>query len=259
MSASTITNLPIIDYSKITGGTISNTPEAVLASQSEKEKLYKAFAEVGFIYLANHAVPALAEKNLFAHAQRFFALPTSEKAKVETGESKGFRGWFNPSRTSGNSATSDQKETFDVGNDLDLNRPNQWPEGLPELRDDMNLFFDRCCEVQLVLLSALAEYVGVAADFFESKMAARDHFFRIICYPARHRGDTSTRFRATPHTDYGTLTLLFNDDNGGLQVKNSEGEWVDAQPVPGCCIVNGKKAKLQFQGSMRGHPPRRKM
>jgi isopenicillin N synthase-like dioxygenase len=39
-------------------------------------------------------------------------------------------------------------------------------------------------------------------------------------------------------TDYGTLTLLFNDEQGGLQVKNTEGVWVDAEPIPGCCIVN---------------------
>jgi isopenicillin N synthase-like dioxygenase len=193
------TALPIIDYAKIIGPSISDTPESHAASNAEKEKLFKAFAEVGFIYLANHAVPATTEKNLFAHAQRFFALPTEEKAKVETGESKGFRGWFNPSRTSGNAATADQKETFDVGNDLDSNRPNQWPSDWPELRDVMNLFFDRCCEVQLTLLGALAEHVGVASDFFEPRMAARDHFFRIIHYSERTRDASNERYRATPH------------------------------------------------------------
>lgn len=232
-------NLPVIDYAKIIGPSISDTPEAVADSEAEKAKLYKAFAEVGFIYLANHAVPAFAEQNLFADARRFFALPTEEKALVETGESKGFRGWFSPSRTSGNAATADNKETFDVGDDTDPARPNQWPAGWPELREDMNLFFDRCCEVQLALLGALAERVGVEPGYFAPRMAARDHFFRIICYPETERDDSQTRFRATPHTDYGTLTLLFNDNEGGLQVRNSEGQWVDAQPIPGCCIVNG--------------------
>lgn len=232
--------LPIIDYAKIIGPSISDTPEALAASVAEKTKLYNAFATVGFIYLTNHAVPAFAEQNLFAHARKFFALPESEKAKVETGESKGFRGWFNPARTSGNKATSDEKETFDVGNDADEKRPNQWPENWPELREDMNLVFERCCEVQLVLLGALAEHVGVTSDYFEPRMSSKDHFFRIIHYPGRARNPANTRYRATPHTDYGTLTLLFNDSQGGLQVKNSEGQWVDAEPIPGCCIVNGK-------------------
>jgi isopenicillin N synthase-like dioxygenase len=240
MANQKIASLPIIDYAKLIGPATSDTSDALKVSVAEKAKLYGAFAEVGFIFLANHAVPELAEQNLFAHARKFFSLPESEKAKVETSESKGFRGWFSPARTSGNTTTSDQKETFDVGNDADEKRPNQWPEDWPELRETMNLFFDKCCEVQLVLLRALAEHIGIAGDYFEPRMASKDHFFRIIYYPERTRDSSNTRYRATPHTDYGTLTLLFNDKEGGLQVKSPEGAWVDVEPIPGCCIVNGK-------------------
>lgn len=233
-------DLPIIDYSKIVGHLNPGSAESLTQSQAEKARLFRAFADVGFVCLSNHPIPARAEKELFAHARRFFALPEGDKAKLETGESKGFHGWFSPARTSGGSAISDQKEAFDVGNDEDCTRPNQWPEDWPELREDMNQFFDACHEIHLVLLKALAEQVGAPEGFFEPRVRDRDHFFRIIYYPETVRESFKTRFRATPHTDYGTLTLLFNDDKGGLQVKNADGVWIDVLPIPGCIIVNGE-------------------
>ena len=43
---------------------------------------------------------------------------------------------------------------------------------------------------------------------------------------------------AGAHTDYGTLTVLFQDDAGGLEVQNLEGEWVEAPPIPGTVVIN---------------------
>jgi isopenicillin N synthase-like dioxygenase len=231
--------LPIIDFAKIIGPSIANTPEAQEESKNEKQRLFKAFIDVGFIYLKNHSIPDFARDNLFAHAKRFFALPDEEKAKVETGESKSFHGWFSPQRTSGDKTHSDQKEAFDVGNDLDPTRPNQWPENLPGFRDDMNFFFEKSHEVHLVLLRALAQEVGIDENFFEPFVNRKDHFFRVIYYPETTRSSFKNRLRAKAHTDYGTLTLLFNDASGGLQVKHANGQYIDAPPIPGCAIING--------------------
>ena len=233
-------SLPIIDFAKIIGPSIANTSEAQEESKSEKQRLFQAFIDVGFIYLKNHSIPDFARDNLFAHAKRFFALPDEEKAKVETGESKSFHGWFSPQRTSGDKTHSDQKEAFDVGNDLDPTRPNQWPENLPGFRDDMNFFFEKSHEVHLVLLRALAQEVGIDENFFEPFVNRKDHFFRVIYYPETTRSSFKNRLRAKAHTDYGTLTLLFNDDSGGLQVKHANGQYIDAPPIPGCAIINGK-------------------
>jgi isopenicillin N synthase-like dioxygenase len=231
-------SLPIIDYAKIIGAEVSDSPEARKASEEEKRNLFKAFVDVGFVYLANHSIPIVEQNKLFDHAKRFFALPESEKAKVETGESKGFHGWFSPARTSGNKDTSDLKEAFDIGKENDPTRPNQWPEGWTEFRDDMNSFFEKCHQVHLVLLRALAQQVGIDENFFEPHVNARDHFFRVIYYPETTRAGLHNRLRASAHTDYGTLTLLFNDNSGGLQVRRTDGTYVEAPPIPGCAIIN---------------------
>lgn len=231
-------SLPIIDYTKIIGAGASDSPEARKASEEEKRKLFQAFVDVGFVYLANHSIPFDEQDKLFEHAKRFFALPESEKAKVETGESKGFHGWFSPARTSGNKRTSDLKEAFDIGKENDPTRPNQWPDDWPEFRDDMNSFFEKCHQVHLVLLRVLAQQVGIDEGFFEPHVDARDHFFRVIYYPETTRAALQNRLRASAHTDYGTLTLLFNDNSGGLQVRRTDGTYVEAPPLPGCAIIN---------------------
>lgn len=242
MAANNTTSLPIIDFAKIIGPSISHSPEVIEESEKEKKKLFQAFVNVGFVYLANHSIPNFARDNLFAHAKKFFALPESEKVKVETGESKAFHGWFSPIRTSGDARHADLKEAFDVGKDNDPTRPNQWPENWPEFRDDMNFFFEKCHEVHLVLLQALAQEVGIDENFFNPHVEAKDHFFRVIYYPETSRAAFKDRLRASAHTDYGTLTLLFNDDSGGLQVRRVDGTYIEAPPIPGCAIINGKSS-----------------
>ncbi|KAL8698651.1 MAG: hypothetical protein Q9201_006449 [Fulgogasparrea decipioides] len=231
-------SLPVIDYSKLVEIKASKDPGSSLTSQNERQKLYAALRDVGFVYLQNHAISPTAQQTLFHHAKRFFAQPESEKAKIETGESKAFHGWFSPQRTSGDSSKSDQKEAFDIGDDNDPTRPNQWPSNWPDLRTDMTSFFEQCHEIHLELLSALAEQVGLNADFFLPYVQAKDHFFRVLHYPETTGASFRNRFRASPHTDYGTLTLLFNDSHGGLQVRNKAGKFVDAPPLPGAAIVN---------------------
>lgn len=240
MASKETASLPVIDFAKIIGPSISRSPGVLEDSIKEKQKLFDAFVNVGFVYLSNHSIPDFARENLFSHAKKFFALPVSEKAKVETGESKGFHGWFSPARTSGDSRHSDLKEAFDVGKENDPTRPNQWPENWPEFRDDMNFFFEKCHEVHLVLLRVLAEQVGVDGSFFEPHVDEKDHFFRVIYYPETTRAAFKERTRASAHTDYGTLTLLFNDESGGLQVRRADGKYIDAPPIPGCAIINGK-------------------
>jgi isopenicillin N synthase-like dioxygenase len=225
-------NLPIIDFSKF------STKEAA----SEKAKLYSALQNDGFIYLRGHGIAKELLDNIFAHAKTFFAWPESEKAKLETGAAKFFHGWFSPARTSGSNQFSDQKEAFDLGDDNDPSRPNQWPSDWPEFRTDLNSFFDQCHSIHLDLLAALAEQVGLPPDYFNEAVEGkgRDHFFRILHYPETTAESFKSRVRAGTHTDYGTLTLLFNDNSGGLQVRGKDGNFFDAPPIEGAAIVNGQ-------------------
>jgi isopenicillin N synthase-like dioxygenase len=232
--------LPIVDFSRLVLYRTSAGDAAAQTSAQERSNLFAALRDIGFVYLQHHSIPQSSEAALFSHARRFFALPECEKAKVETGPTKFFHGWFSPQRTSQAAAHSDQKEAFDIGDDSNASRPNQWPAGWPEFRADMADFFDRCHALHLDLLGALAIEVGMPRDFFVPYVLAKDHFFRVLYYPETTGESFKNRLRANTHTDYGTLTLLFNDNSGGLQVRNKAGQFVDAPPIPGAIIVNGK-------------------
>lgn len=236
---SSTAELPIIDFSKLEGPNQSNKSITAEESVAEKQRLFLALKDAGFVYLENHGIDDSAVQTLFAHAARFFSQPVSEKEKIETGETKFFHGWFSPERTSGSSKFSDQKEAFDMGDDTNTARPNQWPSNWPGFKTDMNAFFDKCHEIHLALLSTLAEVAGLPPNYFLPFVQDRDHFFRVLHYPETTIDTFKSRVRAGVHTDYGTLTLLFNDNSGGLQVRGKDGRFLDVPPLPGKAIING--------------------
>ena len=221
-------NLPIIDYSRIEAFFSDKTPENV----AENEKLLKAVNDVGFIYLKNHGITDEKMRLLFEYAKKFFAWPVSEKEKIASCESKFFHGWWLPERTS-QAKIADKKESFDMGDDNNLARPNQWPEDWPEFRTDMNYFFDKCHEIHVLLLGTFAETQGLPKEYFNSSVNQTDHYCRLLHYPATTPDSIASRLRASPHTDYGTLTLLFNDNCGGLQIRGKNGHWLEVRPMAG--------------------------
>jgi isopenicillin N synthase-like dioxygenase len=62
---------------------------------------------------------------------------------------------------------------------------------------------------------------------------------QINYYPPLDPGTVKrTQWSSSPHTDYGAFTMLSQDSLGGLQVRNSAGEWIDVPPIPGTFVVN---------------------
>lgn len=224
--------LPVIDFQRI------SSPNAA-TSAAEKGKLFQAFNDVGFIYLTGHTITDSTMQTLFGHVEKLFAKSDEEKIELEGGEKTHFHGWFSPKRTAKNPERSDQKEAFGLGDDNDPTRPNIWPKDWPEFRTDVSAFFEQCHIVHIELLTVLAEQVGLDKTALLPYVSGKDHYSALLYYPETTAESFKDRVRAAPHTDFGTLTLLFNDQAGGLQVRARDGHWVDAPPMPGHAIVNG--------------------
>ena len=103
-------------------------------------------------------------------------------------------------------------------------------------------FFERCRQLHNVVMRGIALGMGLPADFFDPFVADGDNTLRLLHYPAvsasAFQGGKCKR--AGTHTDFGSLTFLFQDDRGGLQVAKpgTEGLFIDVQPIEGAIVVN---------------------
>jgi isopenicillin N synthase-like dioxygenase len=116
-------------------------------------------------------------------------------------------------------------------------------------------YLDAMTAVGQAVLRGLAESLGLPPSYFEERYT-RDPLilFRIFNYPAPAAGDPG--WGVGEHTDYGFLTLLRQDDAGGLQVKTDAG-WIDAPPIPDTFVCNlGDMLERITGGSTRSTPHR---
>ena len=142
----------------------------------------------------------------------------------------------------------DLKESFEIGREGEPDCPNQWlddgEEGALEFKETMLEFHKACKEVHQVLMRGMAIAMGLGEGFFDGFTRRGDNTLRLLHYPPVPAGgfEGGKRVRAGAHTDYGSLTLLFQDLRGGLQVEppagGGRGPWVDVEPRPGTIVVN---------------------
>ncbi|RMZ71375.1 gibberellin 20-oxidase [Pyrenophora seminiperda CCB06] len=178
----------------------------------------------------------------FATSREFFALPHEEKMKSEhPAQSNPHRGysWVGQENLSsltrrdrGLAPLKETKESWDQGaNDDELN-PNLWAaaESLPGFRPFMEDFFNMCHETEERLLRAVAVGMGLEETHFDDKLTDRVNEFRLTHYPPVRKCDinleSGNQTRTSEHTDFGTITLLFQDSVGGLEVESHEEEGV---------------------------------
>lgn len=225
-------------------------------------ELRSASRDVGFFYLYGHGIPQAEVQGLLAQARLFFDLPDSDKLAIEMIRSPQFRGY---TRVAGEltKGRADWREQLDFGVEREpvrqrpglpawtrLQGPNQWPEGLPALREAVLGWQSRLTDVAIRLLRAFALSLEQDEDVFEPIYGGTpNHRMKIVRYPGRDATQSDQGVGA--HKDGGFLTLLLQDDVGGLQVEYG-GHWIDVDPIPGTLIVNiGELLELASNGYLR--------
>jgi isopenicillin N synthase-like dioxygenase len=134
---------------------------------------------------------------------------------------------------------------MEIGRDDEPECPNMWPDNFDdegkEFKSVMLSFFAQCKQLHIAVMRAIAVGIGLPdASYFDSFTDRGDNTLRLLHYPpvpasAFSRAGT---VRAGEHTDYGSITLLFQDAAGGLQVQSPQGTFVDATPIPDTIVVN---------------------
>ncbi|STX51001.1 flavanone 3-dioxygenase [Legionella busanensis] len=243
--------IPVIDVSLLA------TAKSIDELRPLAARLYEVYSQIGFAYIVNHGVPQSIFDAIFEQARLFHHLPEHEKMKIVQNEF--FRGYmpFASSilkvSTLGKAVKPNQSAAFILMHEVDkadpdyikginMAGPNQWPS--EELLPDFKPTLLHYREEMTVLLKNLIRLFSLS---FEQSYYAFDHFFykptnylRLQYYPAQPDVIPEDQYGIAPHTDYGFLTLLVQDNVGGLQVLSPEGDgrWIDVPPLEGGIIVN---------------------
>ncbi|KIP04361.1 hypothetical protein PHLGIDRAFT_76061 [Phlebiopsis gigantea 11061_1 CR5-6] len=222
------------------------------AKQQVADAIVQSFKDTGFVYLINHGLPQEKVDEMFGWSKRFFEQPADVKLLAPhpangshhrgysaPGVEKVVRDVFDADELKKRRAKApDVKESFESGREDDKLMPNIWlPDSvLPGFKEACIDFFWSCREIELSFLRALALGLAVSEDYFLQYHAAADNQLRLLHYPSvpveRLQNDEVTRIGA--HTDFCTVTFLFQDNVGGLEVEDPN----STAPVEGAVVVN---------------------
>lgn len=205
--------------------------------------LTDAFRTIGFATLVNHGVSAETISNGFTASQSFFELPLDTKMQYKYKSHTSNRGYISMGSEKFESLTRpDHKETFDIGKEGEQGYETPWPEELQQsgFKKHMLTYFREFNELNLRLMRLVAIGLGLPDESFLVDRCNEQHCnLRVLHYPELKRENPDeTIVRGAIHTDYGSITLLTQDNIGGLRAQKLDGSWINVKPVPDSIIVN---------------------
>jgi isopenicillin N synthase-like dioxygenase len=233
--------IPVIDIRPL----VDAGPVTAMAAVAEQ--IQAACRERGFFYVTGHGLPAGLLADLADASAEFFALPTPDKQEIAMEHGgRAWRGYF-PVGGELTSGRPDLKEGLYFGIELPDDDPrvlaglplhgrNLFPRQVPRLGPLVLSYLDVLTVAGQAVLSGIALSLGLDASYFAAGCTSDPTIlFRIFHYPPSQPDEES--WGVGEHTDYGLVTLLAQDDSGGLQVAAHDG-WIDAPPIPGTLVCN---------------------
>ena len=241
--------IPAIDAAKLDG-----TPAERAACAAA---IGAACEEVGFFHIVNHGIDPVLQSRVFAIAQDFFATPLDNKMNVALSPATGFRGYFPvKGEVTDPLAGADPKEGFDIAFGPD----NRWPAEPAELRPILTAYYTAMSALGRRLSRGFALALGLAEDFFAAKLDRPTAILRLLHYPpvdAVPDPDALPLTGCGAHSDYGYLTILAQDAQGGLQVETQARTWINVPPLDGAIVCNiGEMMALWTNHRFRATPHR---
>ena len=237
-----ISALPLIDIGGLT------SPKPVVRA-GVVAAIRDACLSKGFFYISGHGIAQALIDSVLLESRAFFDLPLVERLRVRRECSICHRG-YEPmgGQDLEQTGTPDLKEAFYLGVDLPEDDPrviarkvnhgpNQWPR-LPGFRAVMEEYFAEMLALSVRLMGAVALSLDLAEDHFAGFSAEAVALLRLLHYPQQRANGLPSEKGCGAHTDWGAITLLLQDDAGGLQIRDPDHGWLHAPPLPGTFVVN---------------------
>jgi len=229
--------IPVIDITPLRDG---SDPAGVARA------LHAASTGLGFIYVQGHGIPDAVIDAARAAAYAFFHSDPAQKETVRVSSSH--RGWLGRGGAKmQDDAKTDLKESFIWGfqdetgstpDDHPLRGDNLWPAFQPGLEQAAMAYFRHAHDVAHHLMRGFALGLDLPATFFLTTADTTLSRCSFVYYPPQDADAGADQFGVGPHTDFGVLTVLCQDNVGGLQVEDANGDWIEAPPIPGTLLVN---------------------
>lgn len=264
-------HLSIIDIRPLILGT---------GADSVAAEISRACRDCGFFYITGHGVDQALQHRLEECSRKFFAQDVETKMKIAMARGgRAWRGYF-PVGGELTSGEPDQKEGLYFGAELADDHPlvrartpmhgaNLFP-AIPGIRERVLDYLEAMTALAHAVMRGIALSLGLPEHYFAERYTGDPLIlFRIFNYPAvaghpataghpalAGHPATAGQWGVGEHTDYGLLTILKQDDAGGLEVK-SEGEWIQAPPIAGTFVCNiGDMLDRMTAGLYRSTPHR---
>jgi isopenicillin N synthase-like dioxygenase len=228
---------------------MNSLPIIDIAAPGAAAAFGRALEEIGFAYIAGHGVPQATIDGAFGASQAFHAATLGQKRSLAINEwHRGYMGMATSTVVTSSVATVTRPNLSeslmimhepapqDVGKPLQ--GPNQWPGWLPAFRPAIEAYWRETERVSRAIIRLIAVALGLPETALDRYFERPTSFLRLLHYPPHPVDAADDQFGAAPHTDYGIITLLAQDNSGGLQVRPRNYSWIDAEPLPGTFVLN---------------------
>ena len=246
--------VPVVDLGLLAPGTAAGRT-AVAAELAE------ACATVGFVYVKNHGIAQRDVDAIFATAVDFHDLPLDAKMDVSITKNGHAQGYLHGA-TKGVHETiaPNQQEAFQIRRPLPPDDPGilagkplhgviPWPSAMPDLESRMMAFYELMDRLGYAVLDLFELGLDLTPGTLKQYFAKDMNSLRLLHYPPQSPDDATEQLGARAHTDTNAFTILAQDANGGLEIRNRSGDWVAVPPMPGTFVLNvGEVLKVWTDG-----------
>jgi isopenicillin N synthase-like dioxygenase len=250
--------VPVIDIAPFLAGDPQGKADVAAAMKDACEN-------IGFLQIVGHGVDPELIDRVYRLSREFFDKPLADKTPVTAPSPDQVRGYSavgaeGLSYSLDEVSAGDLKESFSIGPEADAGdpyftapeagphfAPNLWPEGEPEFRRAYEEYFDVMAKLSEDLMRIFAVALDLPEEFFTPKLDRHISMLRSLNYPDQPDAPQENQLRAGAHSDYGSLTILRQENApGGLQVRDLQGVWRDIPAIEGALVVNIGDLMMQW-------------
>jgi isopenicillin N synthase-like dioxygenase len=250
------TDVPVVDLGPAWSGDAAQR-------RTLADEIAEVCGRVGFMYISNHRIAPADVEAIFQTAADFHALPLDAKMPSAMSRNPDAQGQgYLPGMMKGTGKTLSEntQEAFQFRRPLADNDPDliagkplhgriPWPQAMPDLKPRMMAYYDKINTLGYEMLKLFEMALGLQEGTLKPYFGKDMNSLRILHYPPQPPEDDGVHLGARAHTDTNAFTILAQDNNGGLEIRNRDNEWVAVPPIENTFVVNvGEVLKVWTDG-----------